>query len=485
MPGIARTSATGDAGMLDDLLAWSSSFALDRALIREDLVGSAAHVTMLARTGIVPVADARALRDALRTLYDESAAGILVLPDDEEDVHMAVEMELGKRLGSVAQRLHTARSRNDQVALDLRLHVRDRGALLLKDVASLIAALAERASRERAVLLPAYTHRQRAQPISAAFLVCAWAVGIARAADAVVYALDRLEMPLGSGACSGTSLPIDRALVARLFAPWQPTRNALQTVGDRDFALDWTWAAARVVLALGRLATDVVDFATSEFALVKLDGAIAAGSSMMPQKKNPDVFELVRGKSARAVGNVMAMLTLVKGLASGYNRDQQEDRLPVLEAGPLALGCVQTVSLALPHVAFVADRGARALDAGFTQATDLAEELVRHGLAFREAYRIVGRLVALAVEDGVDLSALDPVRAQAIHPSLDAHALRALDPARAVAAKESAGGTGPRAVEAQIAWLRTEADRLRTTAEVHGSIDVLAQRVFAEPLEGT
>jgi argininosuccinate lyase len=482
MSGIARTSATGDAGMLDELLAWTSSFTHDRALVREDLVGSAAHVTMLTRTGIVPVADGRALRDALRTLYDEACAGTLILPD-EEDVHMAVEVELGKRLGSVAQRLHTARSRNDQVALDLRLHVRDRGAELLREVASLVASLAERAAREKDVLLPAYTHRQRAQPVSAAFLVCAWATGIARAADTVVYALDRLEMPLGSGACSGTSLPIDRALVARLFAPWEPTRNALHTVGDRDFALDWTWASARVVLSLGRLATDVVDFATSEFALVQLDGSVAAGSSMMPQKKNPDVFELVRGKSARGIGNVMAMLALVKGLASGYNRDQQEDRLPVLEAGPMAIGCSRAVSLALPHVAFVSDGGPRALDAGFTQATDLAEELVRGGLPFREAYRIVGRLVALAVENGVDLSALDPARARAVHPSLDALALRALDPARAVAAKESAGGTGPRAVDAQIAWLRAQSVQLRATAQVHGSIDALAQRVFAEPLD--
>ncbi len=208
-------------------------------------------------------------------------------------------------------------------------------------------------------------------------------------------------MPLGSGACSGTSLPIDRALVARLFAPWEPTQNALHAVGDRDFALDWTWASARVVLALGRLATDLVDFATSEFALVHLDGAIAAGSSMMPQKKNPDVFELVRGKGARAVGNVVALLTLMKGLASGYNRDQQEDRLPLLEAGPLARGCANVVTLALPHVKFDAARGRRALDEGFTQATDLAEALVRRGVPFREAYRAVGALVAAAVGEGV------------------------------------------------------------------------------------
>jgi argininosuccinate lyase len=469
--------------MLDELLAWSSSLEHDRALVREDLVGSAAHVTMLGTTGIIPAADARALRDALRAMYDEARSGQLVLADGEEDVHMAVEQELGRRLGPLAARLHTARSRNDQVALDLRLHVRDRGTAVLRAIGSLVEELAERAASEKSVLLPAYTHRQRAQPISAAFLLSAWGIGIARAADTLVFALDRIEMPLGSGACSGSSLPIDRALVGRLFAPWVPTRNALHTVGDRDFALDWTWAVARLLLALGRVAADVVDFATSEFGLARLDGAIAAGSSMMPQKKNPDVFELVRGKSGRAVGNVVAMLTLMKGLASGYNRDQQEDRLPVLEAGPLAIGCVRVLSVALPHVAFDPERGARALADGFTQATDLAEALVRRGIPFREAYKAVGRLVALAVDQGVALRAVPAAQAQTIHPALDAAALVALDPASAVAAKESFGGTGPRSVDDQIAWLRVRAANLAAAADVHGSLDLLAERIFHHPLE--
>jgi argininosuccinate lyase len=483
MSGLARTNATGSGGMLDELLAWSSSFEHDRALVREDLVGSAAHVTMLGLTGIIPMADAVALREALRTLYEQAKAGLLTLPADEEDVHMAVEAELGRRLGSLAARLHTARSRNDQVALDLRLHVRDRGAALLRALADLVASLADRAAGEKDLLLPAYTHRQRAQPVSAAFLVSAWAVGLVRAADTVAFALDRIEMPLGSGACSGSSLPIDRALVASLFSPWVPTRNALHTVGDRDFALDWTWSVARVLLALGRIAADVVDFATSEFALVRLGGEIAAGSSMMPQKKNPDVFELVRGKSARAVGNVVAMLTLMKGLASGYNRDQQEDRLPLLEAAPLALGCARVVSVALPHVTFDADRCGRALADGFTQATDLAEALVRRGVPFREAYKAVGKLVASAVEEGIPLRAIDAGFAASVHPALDGDALRALDPAAAVEAKESLGGTGPRAVDAQIAWLRARAAELAGAADTQGSLDALAERVFSEPLE--
>jgi argininosuccinate lyase len=483
MSSIARTSATGAEGMLAELLAWSSSFEHDRALIREDLVGSAAHVTMLARTGIVPVADARTLREGLRAMYEAACAGSLALGAGEEDVHMAVEAELTKRLGAVAARLHTARSRNDQVALDLRLHVREEESQLLRELGVLVRDLADRAEREKGVLLPAYTHRQRAQPVSGAFLVAAWATGVVKAAQTVAHALACLEMPLGSGACSGTSLPIDRELVARLFAPMRATDNALHTVGDRDFALDWTWAAARVLLALGRVAADVVDFATTEFALVRLDGAIAAGSSMMPQKKNPDVFELVRGKSARGVGNVVAMLTLVKGLASGYSRDQQEDRLPLLEAGPLARGAARVVSVALPHVRFDAERGRRALDDGFTQATDLAEALVRRGVAFREAYRAVGALVRLAIDENIALRAVAVERAVGIHPMLDAEALRALDPASAVAAKESPGGTGPRAVAAQIDTLRARAHELEAIASSYGSLDAIAARVFAEPLE--
>jgi argininosuccinate lyase len=483
MSGIARTSATGDEGMLEELLTWSSSFDHDRALVREDLVGSAAHATMLARTGIIGAEEGRLLRDGLRALYDLATAGKLVLPPGEEDVHMAVEAELTRRVGPVAAWLHTARSRNDQVALDLRLHVRDKGAGLLREVGELVGKMADRATRETEVLLPAYTHRQRAQPVSAAFLLASWGVALAHAADTVGYALDRMEMPLGCGACSGTSLPIDRGFVARLFSPWQPTRNALHTVGDRDFALDWTWGVARVVLALSRVASDIIDFATSEFALVRLDGAISAGSSMMPQKKNPDIFELVRGKTAPAIGGVVAMLTLMKGLASGYNRDQQEDRLPLLGAGPLGLGCTRAVSVALDHVVFDVERCQLAVADGFTQATDLAEALARKNVPFREAYRAVGELVAAAMKDGIALSAVDLNRARAIHPALDAESLQALEPRAAVLAKESFGGTGPKSVDVQIAWLRQQSDALSARAKTHGSLDELAKRVFNEPVE--
>lgn len=483
MSSIARTGATGTEGMLPELLRWSSSFELDRWLVREDLLGSAAHVTMLARTKLVGEEDARALRDALLALYEEDARGELVLPDGEEDIHMAVEAELAKRLGAVSGRLHTARSRNDQVALDLRLHVREEARLTLIELAALTHGLVKRASREVDTLMPAYTHRQRAQPISAAFLLASWASSIVRAGETIAFALSRVdEMPLGSGACSGTSLPIDRELVRGLLGFSRVTRNALETVGDRGFVLDWTWAAARVLLALGKIAADLVDFATSEFALVRLDGSIAAGSSMMPQKKNPDIFELLRGKSARGVGNVVAMLTLVKGLPSGYNRDQQEDRQTLLETAPLVRGAIEAMSLSLPHVHFDAERGERAVGDGSTQATDLAEALVRRGVAFREAYKAVGELVRIAREENVPLRSISEERAKRVHAALDKGALAALDPRAAVAAKESAGGTGPKSVAAQLVSIERDAAALLTTASTVPSLESIARAIADEPL---
>jgi argininosuccinate lyase len=470
--------------MLPELVAWSSSFEWDRAFVHEDLLGSAAHVTMLARQGLVPVADAKALRDALLSMHAEANRGTLTLPSHEEDVHMAVEAELGKRLGAVAGRLHTARSRNDQVALDLRLYVRGQAATTLRQTSDLVAYLCDRAKVERDIIIPAYTHRQRAQPISVGFLFAAWASQLSRAADLLAYALDSCDRsPIGSGACSGSSLPIDRALTARLLGFKRPTVNALDTVGDRDFALDWTWAGARVLLALSRLSTDVIDYATNEFGYLKLDGEIAAGSSMMPQKKNPDMFELVRGESARGVGNVVTMLTLVKGLPTGYNRDLQEDRRATLETGPLVQGALRAVSLSLPRVYFDPERCISGLAEGYTQATDLAEALVREGVPFREAYKAVGAMVRHAVDAKKPLGAISVDEARKFHAKLDEKTLAALAPLTAVAAKESAGGTGPKALGEQLRTLHDHVDRLRVRADGVPTLQALAAGIAKEPLE--
>jgi argininosuccinate lyase len=474
---IARTRATG-AAMLPELVRLTSSLESDLHFVREDLVGSAAHAVMLGKCGIVPPKHAVALRDALLAMTRET-------PDlpHEEDVHMAVEAALASRIPESAPHLHAARSRNDQVALDLRLFVRERARGLLARLAGLARALLERSEREEGVLLPAYTHRQRAQPITGAFLLCAWTSGLLRAGDALAFALESADAcPLGSGACSGTSLPIDRGLVARLLGFSRATDNALDTVHDRDFALDFVWACARANLACAQIAADVVDFSTSEFALVRLDGEIAAGSSMMPQKKNADVFELARGKAAGAAGDVAAMLGLVRGLPSGYNRDQQEDRGPLLAAPKRAGDALELLSLALPHVHFDGARGLAMLGEGFTQATDLAEALVRKGVPFREAYAAVGALVRRALDEGRALSAVSAEVARSVHSAIDSDALAALDPARAAAAKESPGGTGPRAVAAQRRALGERAARLAAAAERVPSLDALAAAIAREAL---
>lgn len=481
--GIARTDATGRVEMIPELLAWSSSLAHDRTFAREDILGSAAHVTMLRKVGLLEADDARRLRATLLSMYDDAAAGKLSLSDGEEDVHMAVEAHLTSALGDVGKRLHTARSRNDQVALDLRLHVRDQAARTLAEVAGLAGDLADRAERDKDVVLPAYTHRQRAQPVSAAFTLCAWSMPLLRAGEVLAGAIARAnECPLGSGACSGTSLPIDRSVVARLLRFPSITMNALDTIGDRDFALDFTWAGARVLLALSRLSTDVIDFTTSEFAFLRIGDAVAAGSSMMPQKKNPDVFELVRAKSARGVGNVTSMLTLVKGLPTGYSRDLQDDRQAVLDTGPLVRGAVSAVRLALGHLAFDPERCVAAVSDGSTQATDIAEALVRKGIPFREAYKATGQLVHLARERGVPLARVELEDARRLHPAFDASVLAVVDPRAAVAAKKSAGGTAKERVDEQIAWVRAAAEQLAANAASVPSLDELRRDVEAEPI---
>jgi argininosuccinate lyase len=480
---VARTDATGRTEMVPELLAWTTSLEHDRSLVREDLLGSAAHVTMLRTVGLLELADAQQLRGALLGMFDEATEGKLVLADGEEDVHMAIESRLTRDLGQVGKRLHAARSRNDQVATALRLHVRDQAARTLAEVANLVIELAERATDERDVVLPAYTHRQRAQPITAAFLIVAWANQLLRAADAVGVAIDRANVsPLGCGACSGTSLPIDRDIVCELLQFNSVTSNALDTIGDRDFALDWTWGGTRVLLALSRLATDVIDFTTSEFGFLKIGDAIAAGSSMMPQKKNPDVFELVRGKAARGVGNLSHMLTLVKGLPSGYARDLQDDREPILSTGPLVRGAVRAVRASMIHLTFDPERCLRAVSDGSTQATDVAEALVRKGLPFREAYKATGQLVHLAREKNVDLAKLPLADATAVHAAFDAEVLAVLDPRVAVRAKKSEGGTAPERVDAQIGALRAAAHDLGYKVSNVPPLEAIRKAIGAAPL---
>jgi argininosuccinate lyase len=479
---IAKTEASGGAALDPEILAFSTSLPLDRALLREDLLGSAAHVTMLAHCGILGAADAAVIRDGLAALWDDHARGALTLPN-EEDVHMAVEAELTRRIGVPAGLLHTARSRNDQVALDLRLHVREQAALIADAVASLLDLLVARAATETEALMPAYTHRQRAQPITFAYLLCAYGTMLSRDLDALGFVLNQVDAsPLGVGAIAGTSLPVDREITRTLLGFGRLTLNGLDTVGDRDFALDYLYSAARCLMHLGRLSTDFIDFASAEFGFLRLAGEIACGSSMMPQKRNPDVFELVRGKSGRAVGNLMGLLATVKGLPGGYNRDLQEDRAALLETGPLWLGVLRALCVAIPKVALDRERCRAALDGDYTQATDFAEALVRKGVPFREAYLAVGALVRRCQEQKIPLAKVTLAFAQAVDGRIDSEVLTCADPIRCAAQKESQGGTGTQSVKRQIDTLRQRAAEGHARARGIPRAEALFGRVRAAPL---
>jgi argininosuccinate lyase len=469
---LAKTEAAGARGLLPEVLSFSTSLELDRQLLREDLLGSLAHLTMLSRQRIIPAAEAAKIRAGLCAIWDEAQAavdaggqaGSIPLPL-EEDVHMAVEARLTSALGPTAGLLHTARSRNDQVALDLRLHVREQAALSLEALAGLLEELLGQAKAGRELLLPAYTHRQRAQPISLAYLLCGYAAMFARDGETLGFVLGQVDVsPLGVGAIAGTSLPTDRALVARLLSFSRHTVNGLDTVGDRDFALDFAYATSRALLHVSRVATDMIDFSTAEFGYAKLDGDIACGSSMMPQKRNPDLFELLRGKTGRAVGNLTGLFVTLKGLPGGYNRDQQEDRQALLETGPLLRTSLSMLALGLSRVRFDGDRTLAAVVGDYMQATDVAEALVEKGVPFRTAYGLVGRLVRACQEAGLPLAKATPELAAAIDPRLDAEVLRACDPRASVTRKRNAGGTGPESVEAQLLWLEQRIGAIRAQA---------------------
>jgi len=398
---IARTAATG--GDLDpSFFAWQTSLPFDRRLLPEDLEGSRAHVRGLLRAGLVTRDEADRLLAGLAELADEAAAGRLTLPD-EEDVHMAVERCLRERLGAVADKLHTGRSRNDQVATDLALWSRRAVRALQAAIDDLLAAAERLAQRHGDVPMPAYTHRQVAIGVLAATWIDA-ALGRPlardrRLLDAVLDELD--ECPLGAGAIAGTTLPLDREATAADLGFSRGPTNPMDAVGARDGALALVFACQRILSHLARFAADMVELCAD--GLWALDGAIACGSSMMPHKKNPDLFELVRGRAALGLGDLAALAALFHGLGTGYHRDLQYDKIVLFRAIDGTRDALAMITLSLGHVAPDADACRRALERGDAIATDLTELLVARGVPFREAYRRVGALVAAQRAKGARL----------------------------------------------------------------------------------
>ncbi len=472
---LARTDAAGGGALDSRVLAFSTSLEFDRALLREDIVQNLAHTKMLAEIGILSSEEHVALRDGLAALFREGDAGL----PDEEDVHMAIERWLLARVGDAAKRMHSARSRNDQVATCLRLHVRENARTSLVQISLLLRQLLELAKASDGIFLPAYTHRQRAQPIALAFFYLAHATALSRDIDGFRFVLDSVaKSPLGACAVSGTSLPIDRNRTASLLRFSEPTNNALDTVGDRDFALDYLYAATRFFEHASRISTDFIDYSTAEFGFIELGTEIACGSSMMPQKRNPDLFELIRGKSGGAIGRLVSLLVTMKGLPSGYNRDQQEDREPILGTTKALASVFEALPIGLRNARFRKDRCLAAIDSDYTQATDIAEALVKEGVPFRDAYKLTGELVAKAQAARAPLKDATAI-AEALDPRFTKRVLEALDPRSAAARKASIGGTGDAALPAQFAAIERAADEAEALARKVPALDDLFTTLVA------
>ncbi|MDD5557340.1 MAG: argininosuccinate lyase [bacterium] len=435
---------------------FTASVSFDRRLFEHDIRGSVAHVRMLARCGIIPRADARRLRAGLERVRREIAAGRFRPGPEHEDIHMAVEARLREIVGPAADRLHAARSRNDQVALDLRLYVRGEIAAIRALIRRLQRRLLAAARRARGVVIPGFTHLQHGQPVLAAHHLLAYVEMLDRDADRFRGCGERADvLPLGAGALAGTSLPIDRAYVARLLGFRAVAPNSIDAVSDRDFVIEFLAAAALAGVHLSRMAEEIVLWASREFSLIRVDLSYCTGSSLMPQKANPDPAELVRGKCGRLCGALVAALTMMKGLPLAYNRDMQEDKEPLFDAADTLRACLSIMAGLWDHVAFRADRAAAALRGDGSQATDLAEHLVGRGVPFREAHRAVGRLVARAARAGKALEDLTLAELRAASPRFGPDALRLLDHGETVRRKRSRGGTSPAEVSRAVrSWSR-------------------------------
>jgi argininosuccinate lyase len=458
---VSRASLAGEAD--PRLVALSVSIQDDGALYAEDIRGSQAHVSMLAAQGIVPKAVARRVVAALDQVRAEFAAGKIRLDPTLEDVHTHVERRLGELVGKDAGYLHAGRSRNDQVALDERLFIVAACARCDRALGGLQRALVAQGRRHQGTVLPGYTHLQRAQPVSLAHHFLAHVEALGRDRERLAEVRRRAAVsPLGSGALAGSTLPLDREAVAAALGLDGVTHNSLDAVSDRDSAAELLFACALAAVHLSRLGEEVVLWTTREFGFMTLADAFATGSSLMPQKKNPDVGELARGRAARAIGDLVALLTLLKGLPLSYNRDLQEDKRPLL-TGPEALVLsADALAGAVETAEFHADRMEEALGSGEALATDAAEYLVERGVPFREAHEAVGKAAAFATKEGRAMSGLTAAEWKGFHLRFERDVLRCFDARRSLRKRDLTGAPAPRRVRAELSrWEKALRERKR------------------------
>lgn len=440
----------------------NASVGFDQRLYAEDIDGSKAHAQMLAAQGIIDKSDAEAIVDGLERVRAEIDAGEFTWDTALEDVHMNVEHRLTTLIGAPGGRLHTARSRNDQVATDLRLYLLRFIDGLVPEIDALQEALIELAERDGEAILPGYTHLQRAQPVLLAHHLLAYVEMLDRDRSRLMDCRARAaECPLGAAALAGTPFPIDRDATAQALGFTRPMVNSLDAVADRDFAVEFTAAAALGMVHLSRLAEELVVWSSQEFNFVELGDAFATGSSIMPQKKNPDIPELVRGKTGRVFGDLVALLTVLKGLPLAYNKDLQEDKEAFFDAADTFRDCVVAMARLMPACRVNREQMRAACDAGFVTATDVADYLANKGVPFREAHHVVGRLVAWCIVEQRTLPSLSLAEFQQFSDVFEDDICDAVTVEASVAARTSAGGTSPVRVAAALATARARLEARR------------------------
>ena len=433
---------------------FNSSVAVDGRMYRQDITGSVAHAEMLAGCGIITPAECDAICDGLKGILADIDSGKLEISPEAEDIHMFVEAELTARIGEAGKKLHTARSRNDQVAVDMRLYLREESATVVALIKKLVAAIAAKARETKDYVAPAYTHLQRAQPIVFAHQLLAYAMMFVRDAGRINDAVRRMnESPLGSCALAGTTYRTDRTFTAKKLGFDGACLNSIDGVSDRDFCVELLSAFALVMTHLSRFAEEVILWSSWEFAFVELDDAYTTGSSIMPQKKNPDMAELVRGKTGRVYGDLVAMLTVLKGLPLAYNKDMQEDKECVFDALDTVCKCLEIFAPMIATMKPNRDNMLRAAGKGFINATDLADDLVGKGMPFRTAYNTVGKIVARCIDLGKTLEELSLEEYAAFSDKFGDDVYDAISLRACVSRRISEGGTGAASVEKQIRFV--------------------------------
>lgn len=429
-----------------------SSLGFDWRLYKYDIAGSIAHATMLGDCGIIPQEDAAAICRGLRGIYRDFAAGRLELDPSAEDIHMFVETLLIQRIGDIGRKLHTARSRNDQVALDVRMYLRDKIAQVYDLVVEFQETLVDKARENMDVVMPGYTHLQRAQPVLLAHHLLAYVFMLERDKERLVDCFKRTnKSPLGAGALAGVAYPVDREQVARMLGFDGISENSMDAVSDRDFIVEFLSAASLIMTHLSRFSEEIVLWASAEFGFIQLDDRYSTGSSIMPQKKNPDVAELVRGKSGRVFGHLMGILTVMKGLPLAYNKDMQEDKEALFDGVDTVTQCLEIFIPMLRTMRVNREAMGGAVRKGFLNATDLADYLVRKAVPFRTAHHIVGQAVLTCIERQCGLEDLSLDELKTLHPAIESDVYDALSTDSVLRQRNAPGGTGPKSVAKQIA----------------------------------